>query len=51
MVLDLLQCFSNGPMHTASIFVAGLPPRSGGVARALGPRRWTNNSTGLLDMK
>ena len=31
--------------------VAGLPPRSGGVARALGPRRWTNNSTGLLDIK
>ena len=31
--------------------VAGLPPHSGGVAHALGPWWWTNNSTDLLDMK
>ena len=31
--------------------VAGLPPHLGGVACALGPQQWTNNSTGLLDIK
>ena len=31
--------------------VVGLPPHSGGVAHALGSWQWTNNSTGLLDMK
>ena len=33
------------------ITVVGLPPHLGGVAHALGPGQWTNNSTGLLDMK
>ena len=31
--------------------VVGLPAHSGGVAHALGPWWWTNNSTGLLDIK
>ena len=31
--------------------VAGLPPHSGGVAHALGPWQWTNNSTDLLGIK
>ena len=28
----------------------GLPPHLGGVAHALGPQWWTNNSTDLFDM-
>ena len=34
-----------------SCSVTGLPPHLGGVACALGPQQWTNNSTDLLDMK
>ena len=33
------------------MYIAGLPPSLGGVACALGPQQWTNNSTDLLDMK
>ena len=31
--------------------VMGLPPHSGGVACALGPQWWTNNSTDWLDIR
>ena len=31
--------------------VVGLPPHLGGVAHALGPQWWTNNSTDLLGIK
>ena len=34
-----------------NLAVTGLPPHSGGVACALGPWGWTNNSTDLLDIK
>ena len=33
------------------LYVVGLPAHLGGVAHALGPWQWTNNSTDLLDMK
>ena len=38
-------------LGTRNWVVMGLPPPLGGVAHALGPWQWTNNSTGLLDIK